>query len=196
MKKIPTLFVKEYDDEGRYLGLRREVTPGCEWVMEGEGEATEKVDGAACAVINGRFYRRYTVKAGQKRIADKAVPCGEGPDPYTGKWPHWLPVSYLRTADKWFIKAWENTPWCHDEGTYEAVGPHFQANPYGLDEDVLEKHGRIKMPDFPRTFDGMRDYLAAHEIEGVVFWKDGEPKCKIRRKDFGLRWPVGVDDDE
>ena len=23
----------------------------------------------------------------------------------------------------------------------------------------------------------------------VVFWKDGRPQCKIKRKDFGLKWP-------
>jgi hypothetical protein len=23
-----------------------------------------------------------------------------------------------------------------------------------------------------------------------MFWKDGEPKCKIRRRDFGFDWPI------
>ena len=190
LKKIPVVFQRDFDEEtGRLLGLTRRVTPGCEWVLEGLGEATEKVDGAACAILGGKFYRRYDAKAGQRRLPDGATPCTPAPDPYTGHWPCWLPVSYFRTADKWFCKAWENTPWCREDGTYEAVGPHFQSNPYGLDEDVLERHGRIKIPDFPRDFSGMRDYLSTHEIEGVVFWLDGEPMCKIRRKDFGLKWP-------
>ena len=25
-------------------------------------------------------------------------------------------------------------------------------------------------------------------MEGIVFWKDGEQKCKIKRTDFGFRW--------
>ena len=29
-----------------------------------------------------------------------------------------------------------------------------------------------------------------HNIEGLVFWKDGEPQCKIKRSDFGFEWPV------
>ena len=26
--------------------------------------------------------------------------------------------------------------------------------------------------------------------EGIVFWKDGEPQCKIKRSDFGFEWPI------
>lgn len=40
----------------------------------------------------------------------------------------------------------------------------------------------------PRSFDGIRDWLANHDEEGIVFWKDGEPKCKIKRTDFGFEW--------
>ena len=28
-----------------------------------------------------------------------------------------------------------------------------------------------------------------HNIESLVFWKDGEPQCKIKRSDFGIKWP-------
>ena len=48
----------------------------------------------------------------------------------------------------------------------------------------------ITVLDVPRTFEGLRDYLEKHEIEGIVFWKDGEPQCKIKRSDFGFKWPV------
>ena len=36
--------------------------------------------------------------------------------------------------------------------------------------------------------DGIRTYLDTHVIEGIVFWKDGQPQCKIKRKDFGFPW--------
>jgi len=76
-----------------------------------------------------------------------------------------------------------------DNSTYEAVGPHFQGNPYNLKSDILLLHGLYKIDDCPRTFEGIRDYLENHAIEGIVFWKDGEPRCKIKRSDFGFKWP-------
>ena len=192
MKKIPLLFKREFKDDGSVV-LTREVTEGMEWVLRGEGVATEKVDGAACAVIGGEFYRRYDAKHG-KTPPVGAIPCQPEPDPVTGHFPHWAKVKAGETGAKWFVNAWNNTPWIGElkdgsaDGTYEAVGLHFQNNPYGLDDDFLERHGRIKIKDFPRDFDGMREYLRTHDIEGVVFWKDGEPRCKIRKKDFGFRW--------
>ena len=73
------------------------------------------------------------------------------------------------------------------DGTYEAIGPHFRANPYNLDADVLEPHGK-DMVELDRSFEGIRTYLKTHVIEGIVFWKDGHPRCKIKRTDFGLPW--------
>lgn len=189
VKKIPTVFKRTFSGTGTIEAITPEVTPGCEWVIEGKGKATEKVDGSACAIINGELYKRYDAKQG-KKPPDGAIPCEEKPDPYTGHWPHWVKVSAKDKGDKWFIAAYENTPWCREDGTYEAVGPHFRENAYGLDADFLERHGRIKIKDCPRTFEGIREYLRTHEIEGIAFWKDGEPRCKIKRRDFGFPWPV------
>lgn len=75
-------------------------------------------------------------------------------------------------------------------GTYEAVGQHFQGNPYGMDYDILEKHGDIKAELKQRTFDEVKSWLEKHHQEGLVFWLDGEPICKIKRSDFGLEWPI------
>ena len=74
-----------------------------------------------------------------------------------------------------------------EDGTYEAIGVHFQGNPHGLSDDILEKHG-VKHIEVDRTFEGIKQYLTDHYIEGIVFWLDGEPKCKIKRSDFGLEW--------
>lgn len=189
MKKIPTLFKREFGERGGVVRCLPEVTPGLEWVLEGEGEATEKVDGAACAILSGKFYKRYDAKKGKAPPID-GIRCQLTPDPITGHWPWWIPVNAYDSSDKWFTRAYLNTPWATEDGTYEAVGPHFQSNPYGLDDDFLERHGRIKLRDCPRDFDGIREYLRAHDIEGVVFWKDGEPQCKIKRSDFGFKWPT------
>lgn len=34
----------------------------------------------------------------------------------------------------------------------------------------------------------MRAFLKNHYIEGLVFWLDGKPVCKIKRSDFGFEW--------
>jgi hypothetical protein len=188
MKKIPVIFKRVID--GSVRESLPEVNPGFEWFLNGEGVVTEKVDGSACAIINGVFYRRYDAneKRGRKPPA-VGIPCGE-PDPVTGHWPWWVPMVRGSSSDRWYWEALKNTPWVGKDGTYEAVGPHFQNNPYGLDADFLEKHGRIKVKDFPRNFEGVRDWLAQHDVEGVVVWKDGEPAGKIKRRDFGFEWPV------
>ena len=193
MKKIPTLFEREFDERGKIKRVLETPKAGFEWVFDGEGVATEKVDGACCAIIGGKFYKRFDAKEGRK-IPDGAIPCMPMRDPYTGHWPHWLPVDFERGGDKWFVAAYKNSPWITEDGTYEAVGPHFQNNPYGLDEDCLEKHGRIVIHDCPCTFEGIREYLRTHEIEGIVFWRDNKPMCKIKRSDFGFKWPVPVVD--
>ena len=89
-------------------------------------------------------------------------------------------------GDKWFYAAYDNSDNLSD-GTYEAVGPHFQRNPYHFEKDKLIRHGEDVI-DVERTFEGIREYLENHYMEGIVFWKDGEPRCKIKRKDFGFDW--------
>lgn len=201
MKKIPTLFERTFANH-RVTGISEKVTPGLEWVLEGEGTPTVKYDGACCAIIDGVFYKRYDAKKGKKPPVG-AIPCCD-PDPVTGHWPHWVKVDENNPADKWFIEAYKNSGKSYSmyylkrygsskllDFTYEAIGPHFQSNPYRLEEDVLIPHGCEKIKDLPdRSFESIRDYLRTHDIEGIVFWKDGEPKCKIKRSDFGFEWPV------
>ena len=187
MKKIPTLFEREFENH-KVCGIRNAVTPGLEWVLAGEGTATIKIDGSCCAIIDGVFYKRYDAKRG-KNPPEGAIPCCD-PDPVTGHWPHWLKVSETDNANRWLLEAYRNSNGDNlDDGTYEAIGPHFQANPYNLNHDVIERHGIRILHDVPRTFEGIREYLSSHNIEGIVFWKDGAPQCKIKRSDFGFKWP-------
>ena len=58
MKKIPTLFERVFDNHHK-VGINNKVHPGMEWVLGGEGTATEKIDGSCCTVIGGVFYKRY-----------------------------------------------------------------------------------------------------------------------------------------
>lgn len=186
MKKIPTLFVRDFINEHEFI-LTDKVTEGCEVVLQGKTVPTVKVDGACCFVdSDGTFYKRYDAKNG-KKPPEGAIPCCE-PDPITGHWPHWVKVDPDNPADKWFIEAY-NVSNPKPGYTYEAIGTHFQTNPYKIDCDILVQHGAMiitKLSDL--SYDGIKEYLSTHYIEGIVFWYNGAPLCKIKRSDFGFEW--------
>ncbi len=189
MKKIPTLFERVFENHKK-VDIKSDVVSGMEWVLAGEGIATEKMDGSCCAIMNGMFYKRYDAKRG-KTPPVGAIPCGE-PDAVTGHWPHWVKVSSEDKGDIWYMAAYRNSNGKElPDGSYEVIGPHFRRNPYGLEQDILVRHGERVLADVPRSFEGIRDYLKEHYIEGIVFWKDGEPQCKIKRSDFGFEWSEG-----
>ena len=196
MKKIPTLFKREFEGHNIVRVLPELSDESLNWVLNGEGVATVKYDGSCCAIIDGRFYLRYDAKNG-KPIPENAIKCQEEADPVTGHLPCWIPYDENNKGHKWFGVAYENyVAGCKafdadiKDGTYEAIGPHFNGNMYHLPSDLLMPHGQeiIDIENCPRTFGGIRDYLKDHFIEGIVFWKDGEPKCKIKRTDFGFEW--------
>lgn len=173
MKKMPTLFRREFQDH-HVISISQEVTPGLEWVLAGEGVATRKIDGACCAIIDGVFYKCYDAKkdkrGNMKLPPAGAIPCDD-PDSVTGHWPHWVKVKEGNPADRWFLDALHNAQ-NRDEilqdATYEAIGPHFQSNPYDLTQDTLVRHGTIEIELPERSFNGIREYLRTHAIEGMI----------------------------
>ena len=187
MKKIPTLFERTFEGHN-VVNITDKVTEGMEWVLNGEGTATTKYDGACCAIINGELYKRYDAKHG-KKPPEGAIPCCD-PDPITGHHPNWVKVDFDAPENKWFawalLKAPENR-FKIKYATYEAVGEHFNGNPYCLTGDYLIAHG-CDVVEVERSFQGIKKYLEENYIEGLVFWKDGEPQCKIKRSDFGFEW--------
>jgi hypothetical protein len=187
MKKIPTMYERVFENHKVIGTIEKFTDPSFENILQ-NGIPTIKYDGAACAIIDGKFYKRYDAKKG-KAIPENAIKCQEEADPITGHLPCWVKVDVDNPADKWFVNAYNNTPFAelYDNSTYEAIGVHFQGNPYGLSDDILERHG-VKVIEVERTFEGIKKYLEDHYIEGIVFWKDGEPKCKIKRSDFGFKW--------
>ena len=60
MKKIPTLFKREFE-EHNVVKCLPEITPGMEWVLENQGIATVKYDWSCCAIIGGKnhFEAKY-----------------------------------------------------------------------------------------------------------------------------------------
>lgn len=178
MKKIPTLFQRNYDTDRL---VRDEITPGCEWVANGEGIATRKWDGTCCLVRDGRLYKRHEVKKGKTPPANFET--AQEPDPITGDIVGWVPVGD-GPGDQWHREAFiAQTP----DGTYELCGPKIQGNPEGFDKHILVPHGVWTQGDAPRTFADLRDYLRRWDIEGIVWRHEDGRMAKIKAKDFGIK---------
>ena len=190
MRKIPSLFCRNYDGDRL---VRDEVVPGCEWVLAGEGRPTEKTDGTCCLIRDGLFYGRRTLRRG------KTPPAGFEPatdvDPVTGKQEGWVPIG---DGPEWsahrdgliYAEGLNGAPlW---DATYELVGPKVQGNPYRLDHNDLWPHGAHTLPELlvGRCFDSVRVFLTGERYEGIVWWHEDGRMAKIKRRDFGLSWPL------
>jgi hypothetical protein len=182
MKKIPSLFARNHDTNGL---VRDEVTPGCEWVLAGEGVATRKYDGACCMFRGGIFYKRRTLRKGDQPPAD-FEPATEL-DPVTGLQQGWAPVSLDSPEDRYFREALEAAPQTPPDGTYELCGPMIQGNPEKLKSHVLMPHGKEVLADCPRDFRGLMNYLRGRDIEGVVWHHPDGRMAKLKGTDFGRR---------
>jgi hypothetical protein len=183
MQKIISLFQRNYDGDRL---VRDEVTPGAEWVINGEGAATRKWDGTCCMMKDGVLYKRYDAKNG-KTPPDGFIPAQE-PDPITGHWPGWVKVG-IGKEDKWHLEAWDNTAASVivGNGTYELVGPKINSNKDGFEKHFLIKHGS-DVTNAPRTFAGLKEWFADVNIEGVVWHHPDGRMVKIKKKDFGYKW--------
>lgn len=222
MKKIPSLFVRDYENvitdyepisvstmpdgshsmmaqitgskKGRFLATDH-LTPGCEWVIAGEGIATRKWDGTAVLIEGATMYKRFDAKQG-KVPPPNFKPC-QDPDLITGHWPGWVPVNPNDPADKWICEAYINSAKQSilDNSTYEAVGPKINGNKHDLKRHMLCRHGAYIYESLSaelrpeRTFEGLKQYLEMEPYsEGVVFHHPDGRMCKIKRSDFGLKW--------
>lgn len=196
MKKIKTLFERVIVNH-KIVEILPKVAEGCEWVLKEDCVATRKLDGNACAIIGGKLYTRLDLKNTKHGIPDGAIACQEEADKITGSHPYWTPV----TEDprfKWHRKAFESLKeqGLAEDGTYELCGKHIGLNPEQLEEDTLIKHGDIVLDGVIRTFEGIKDYLETHDIEGIVFHRNNGDMAKIKRTDFGFEWRGHVDRDK
>ena len=191
MKKIPTIFKREFRDDGTFT-LLNELADGLDETYLKSCIATVKWDGTPVMYDGKAWYKRFDLKPG-RTLPEGAIPCQEAADPVTKHFPHWVPVTDA-PSDKHLIEAIRNyEKWGSAQiaiGTYEAIGPHIQGNPYELNYNYLKYHGRDVMSDHSIEFTNLRSLLTETVIEGIVWWKDGKPVCKLKRTDFGLPWPV------
>lgn len=184
MKKILTLFKRDPDDMRRVLP---EVTPGCEWVLAGEGVATRKYDGT-CVMFDGDYWwARREVKPG-KTPPSEWVEADH--DETTGKRVGWEPMINSPFA-KFFAEAEQNVRragFTFTVGTYELIGPKINGNPEGESTHWLVFHGADPHPEpLDLTFNGLRDRLlelAAAGIEGIVWHHQDGRMAKLKGRDF------------
>jgi hypothetical protein len=188
MQKIISLFQRNYDGDRL---VRNEVTPGAEWVLNGEGIATRKWDGTCCMIKDGELYKRYDAKNG-KTPPDGFMPA-QDPDPVTGHWPGWLKVG-IGPEDKYFVQGYAETAVSYidrlvPDGTYELIGPKINGNIEGWGKYELIKHGQEKIY-FPGgvTFGTVKRFLEELHYEGIVWHHPDGRMVKIKKKDFGFKW--------
>lgn len=201
MNKIPTLFVRDYSKPapGCDFTITDQVTPGCEWVTNGEGVATIKWDGKAVKLEDGKWYVRRDVKTftinkstgerheWNRQMPEGFIPLGE-PDPVTGHWPGWVPAD--EKADKLIFET-AATYDSLEDGTYELIGPKIGtrggANPEKLDAHELRKHGDMPCSfGEPITLEFMRRFFEKNDYEGIVWHHPDGRMCKLKGTDFGI----------
>lgn len=183
MEKIPTVFDRDGD-----FGVLPTVRAGCEWVLKGEGVATEKLDG-----MNVRLTIRggTLVRLEKRRNPTRAQKDGGIIDGW------YVDAAESSPEDKWIFEAARSTDvtsWPDGEHPCEALGPNIQGNPLSLGTHLCLPFN-LQAPEYdrvPLSFEGMREFLASipslfspgHLAEGIVFHHPDGRRAKIKRKDF------------
>lgn len=191
MQKIPTLFERDPADMSR---VTARVTPGCEWVFQGEGVPTRKWDGTNVRVT---VARNVPVERGLASVLatleKRRNPTRE--EKAAGAEPGYALASRSDPADKHIFAALDATAftvWPEGLWSAEALGPKIQGGidgdrpmlvPFSVPGWALT-HALIPQP--VRTFEGLATYLRDGAIEGVVFHHSDGRMAKIKARDFGV----------
>jgi hypothetical protein len=170
LKKVPTIFIRNPKDPSR---VTEQINPVCQWVFDGEGIPTRKLDGTAVLIQSGKIFKRYDNK--EVRTPPDGFIEADEPDPVTKHHPGWVPVDGKNGDDHWYLEAAQNfvddRPWLRQgpighqigvipdsapvkipDGTYELLHPKFQGrdshkqNPEEVTKPVLVKHGSMSLP--------------------------------------------------
>ena len=191
MKKIPTLFLRDFDKPGH--PVTDVVNPECAWVFDDPTNVTArvKIDGTCMMrAEDGDWWARREVKPGKKwpegyRIIET--------DEVTGKTVCWEPAGQSPFA-KFLTEALAAGDG-GEPGTYELVGPKINGNPKRTNRHALISHDSHDA--------GMRstayvwaDLTGPAEVrwavlamgrdghEGIVFTHTDGRRAKIKARDF------------
>lgn len=211
MRKIPTLFVRDYSQGGFVIP---EVNPSAEWVFDQAWPALRKYNGICVGLfleVNGEirinegvgsgeintetplrtvWMARREIKQGHE-FPDKFVP--EQFDPTTKKTFGWVPIAQSPFY-KFFMEAHQSLE--HEYlGTYELCGPKVNGNPEGYKKHALVFHwtaeqlANIQVLDIHEmsvedAYIALKETLAYMPVEGVIFRSPLHGMAKLKRKDF------------
>lgn len=180
---------QEHGGESKCCRVYDEVNPGCEWVLQGEGKATIKWDGTACAVIGGELFKRFA-KGPTSELPVGAICCND--DPERSKRHYWVPIT-THASDQWHREPWNKVDAVTrsilmPDGTYELVGPKVNGNKHKFGHHHFRRHDEYVLENVPRTFEGMKAYMQDFNYEGIVFHHEDGRMAKITRKKFGFNW--------
>lgn len=184
--KIQPLF--KYSEHGL---VRPELTPGCEWVLEGKGWISAKLDGITVRVAGTSLLKRTTSGNDSTEIY---ISCKPGED------------DVLIKACGEVVKK--------PDGIYVIAGPGIRGNPHNLKDVqmvgvypidtaliIYSSTGIIRGTGITvqMLYDSIQKTLSdpLTDAEGVVFhheqWLGGRwiplGLAQVTRKDFGLPWP-------
>jgi len=186
MNKIPTIFERDWDGN---RGVIDKVAAGCDWVFNGEGIATEKIDGTniRITITDGNLVkvekrRNPTKEEKEKGVEPYYVDCHEG-DPSN---------KHIFKA----VKGWRGRRELCPDGSYpcEAFGGKIQGNPLSVEPDLyfFTRHPiTVKAPIL--TFEGIKEHVMSlksglnpdKHAEGIVWHHPADGRmAKIKRKDF------------
>ena len=183
MQKIPTVFKRNPEDMRH---VTDEVTPGCEWVLAGEGEATRKYDGT-CVMLDedGAWWARREVKPG-KTPPPNWVEADH--DEVTGKSVGWEPIEQSPFA-KFHAEALGNPHERRPVGTYELCGPKINGNPEREEGHVLIRHADAGLAGDcgrdPEVVKANVADLGTEGWEGVVWHHPDGRMAKLKARDLG-----------
>jgi hypothetical protein len=180
MDKIKTLFIR---DTARPQFVTTTVDPDAAWVLAGEGVPTRKRDGTNICIE----VREGVVKKVWKRRNPTREEKAQGAE------PGYVEASRGDPGDKHIFAAVDATDfsdWPDGSWSCEALGPKIQG---GWESSIPMLYPFSWRPeriaDCERSFDGIREFLRTHCIEGIVWRHPDGRMAKIKRRDFGLKWP-------
>lgn len=144
------------------------ITPGCEWVLRGHGEAHNYLEGLPALVQNGDVYR---VNGG-----NSWVKCFD------------TDGRIYREALQAYEYAQGERP---ENGLYQVIGRDVYNNPYGLPSNtlaqVLNDNLTTRIED--RSYSGMREYFRRSPVYAVLFTYTRNRAALVKRTEFGFSWP-------
>lgn len=188
MDKIPTLFMRDLENKSL---VTPEVNPQAAWLLTEPATATVKRDGTNICLSVGGGEVLYVHKRRNPTKKQKAA----------GMQPYYVPADREDPADKHIFAAVDNTNvswWPNGDWPCEALGPKIQGGiesdfpylyPFSLYPDTLDENPASWVPQ-TNLFDTVRGCLERHPIEGIVWHSADGKMVKIKRRDFGLPWPV------